>query len=99
MYTSQKMPLHTSKEQKAKIYWFLLSPDALSNCNISIGGRGRAGSGSSRGGRRESKQVPAPFRSACVKVDWFPSIENNVRDKFLGGPSKSRNNLAIDPIV
>ena len=66
MYTSQKMPLQTSKEQKVKTYRFLLSPDALSSCSIKIGGKGLAGSGSAGGGRRESKQASAPFRSVVT---------------------------------
>jgi len=68
MYTSQKMPLYTSKEQKVETHQFLLFPNTLFSYKVNISGRGQAGSGSC-GGRRESKQIFEPSSSALVDVD------------------------------
>ena len=93
------MPLKTSREQKARTHRFLLSPEALSSCKVSTGGKGLAGMGSSGEGRRESKQISDPSNIAVVKIDCFSPLENNWRYEFLGRPSKSRNNCAMEPMV
>ena len=82
------MPLKTSREQKARTHRFLLSPEALSSCKVSIGGKGLAGMGSSGEGRRKSKQISDPSNIAVVKTDCFSPLENiGVTSSWAGLPS------------
>ena len=97
-YTSRKILLATSRDQKQKTKRFLLSPVALSICTLRIGGKDVAGSGCANGGGRDDSQISAPRKRAL-----YNGLDHELANKCLledfGGNSKSRSSLAMDPTM
>ena len=71
---------------------------ALSICTLGIGGNRVAGTKTSSNGSSEASHISAPFKTALNKFEDLDPTNSSQEEDF-GGNSKSRNNLAIEPIV
>jgi len=92
------MHFTTRRDQKQKMYLFLLSLTALSICTFNMGDKGLEGIGTSRGKPSGSKHISAP-RNSVVYKGWLEVCGNSSREVDFGGSSRSLNSFANDPIV